>query len=85
MKALVYDEYAINNDFAKILKIKNIPEPIPKGNEVIFRVKTAALNYDDLWGMRGKPLAIPLPHISGTDASGEVIAIGNDVKNIKTG
>ena len=28
------------------------------------------------WGMRGKPLAIPLPHISGTDAAGEVVAIG---------
>ena len=30
--------------------------------------------------MRGKPLAIPLPHISGTDAAGIVTAIGNDVK-----
>nr|AIF22810.1 alcohol dehydrogenase [uncultured marine thaumarchaeote SAT1000_10_G09] len=35
--------------------------------------------------MRGKPLAIPLPHISGTDAAGEVIAVGSDVKNIKIG
>ena len=30
--------------------------------------------------MRGKPLAIPLPHISGTDAAGEVTAVGDDVK-----
>ena len=35
--------------------------------------------------MRGKPLAIPLPHISGTDAAGEVIAIGDDVKNFTIG
>ena len=35
--------------------------------------------------MMGKPLAIPLPHISGTDAAGIVTAIGNDVKNIKVG
>ena len=53
-------------------------------NEVIFRVKAAALNYDDIWGMRGKPLAVPLPHISGTDAAGEVTAIGDNVKNIKS-
>ena len=33
--------------------------------------------------MRGKPLAVPLPHISGTDAAGEVIAVGDNVKNIK--
>jgi len=85
MKALVYDEYTTDDDFSKILKIKDIPEPKPRPNEVIFRVKFAALNYDDIWGMRGKPLAIPLPHISGTDASGEVIEIGEDVKNVKVG
>jgi len=85
MKALVYDEYTTDDDFSKILKIKDIPEPKPRPNEVIFRVKFAALNYDDIWGMRGKPLAIPLPHISGTDAAGEVIEIGDDVKNVKVG
>jgi len=85
MRALVYDEYTIDNDFSKILKIKNIPKPEPRSNEVVFKVISAALNYDDIWGMRGKPLAIPLPHISGTDAAGEVVAIGSDVKNIKVG
>jgi len=85
MKALVYDQYTTDDDFSKILKIKDIPSPEPKSNEVIFKVKTASLNYDDIWGMRGKPLAIPLPHISGTDAAGEVTAIGSDVKTIKVG
>ena len=85
MKALVYEQYTDDDDFSKILKIKEIPIPEPKSNEVIIKVKTAALNYDDIWGMRGKPLAIPLPHISGTDAAGEVTAIGSDVKNIKVG
>jgi len=85
MRALVYDEYTADDNFSKILKIKDIPEPTPKPDEVVFRVKAAALNYDDIWGMRGKPLAIPLPHISGTDAAGEVTAVGEDVKNIKIG
>jgi len=85
MKALVYDKFTENNDFGSILKLKDIPEPNVKSNEVLFRVKAAALNYDDIWGMRGKPLAVPLPHISGTDAAGEVIAVGEDVKNIKVG
>ena len=52
-----------DNDFASILKLKDIPEPNVKQNEVLFRVKAAALNYDDIWGMRGKPLAVPLYHI----------------------
>ena len=85
MKALVYEEYAQNDDFKKILKIKEVPDPKPKSNEVVFGVKFAGLNYDDIWGMRGKPIQIPMPHISGTDAAGEVIAVGEDVTTIKVG
>jgi len=85
MKALVYEEYAPDNDFERILKIKDIDEPKPKSNEVIFKVKAAALNYDDIWAMRGKPIQVPMPHISGTDAAGEVIAVGDDVKQIQIG
>lgn len=85
MKALIYDKYCTDDDFSGILTIRDIPEPVPKSGEVVFRVKAAALNYDDIWGMRGKPLQIPLPHISGTDASGEVTAVGDGVKSIKVG
>ena len=85
MKALVYHNYTADDDFSKILRIQDIPIPVPKSNEVVFKVKAAALNYDDIWGMRGKPLAVPLPHISGTDAAGQVTAVGNDVKNIQVG
>jgi len=85
VKALVYEEYAQNDDFKKILKIKQVPDPMPKSNEVVFRVKFAGLNYDDIWAMRGKPIQIPMPHISGTDAAGEVTAVGEDVTTIKVG
>ena len=85
MKALVYEEYAPDNDFARILKLKDIPDPKPKSNEVVFRVHFAGLNHDDIWGMRGKPIQIPMPHISGTDAAGEVVAVGDDVKTLKVG
>lgn len=85
MKALVYEEYAPDDDYAKILKIKEIPDPKPKPNEVVFKVKVAGLNHDDIWGMRGKPIKIPMPHVSGTDAAGEVVAVGGDVTTIKVG
>jgi len=42
MKALVYENYTENDDFESILRIKDIPEPTPKPNDVIFRVKAAA-------------------------------------------
>ena len=85
MKALVYEQYAKDDDFESILNIKEIPEPTPKSHEVIVKIESAALNYDDIWAMRGKPIDVPLPHISGTDAAGTVTQIGDGVKNLKVG
>ena len=85
MRALVYDRYAKDDDFAAILNVKDVPDPEPGPSDVVFRVEAAALNYDDIWGMRGKPLAVPLPHISGSDAAGTVTAVGSDVAGIRPG
>jgi len=85
MKAVVYNEYAPDDNYAKILKVQDIDEPKPKADEVIFTNKASALNYNDIWGMRGVPVAVPLPHVSGSDVAGDVIAVGDDVKNIKVG
>jgi len=85
MKGVVYEEYAPDDNFAKILKVKEVNDPKPKADEVVFKVRSAALNYNDIWGMRGTPVPVPLPHISGSDAAGDVIAVGEDVKNIKVG
>jgi alcohol dehydrogenase len=85
MKGVVYEEYAPDDNYQKILKVKEVPDPKPKSNEVVFKVKAAALNYNDIWGMRGQPVAVPLPHISGSDAAGEVVAVGEDVTTLKVG
>ena len=66
MKAVVYREYAPDDDYAKILKVEDIDSPKPKPDEVVFTNKASALNYNDIWGMRGVPIAIPLPHVSGS-------------------
>ena len=85
MKGIVYEEYAPDDDFKKILKIKDVDDPKPKPNEVVFKVKSTSLNYNDIWGMRGQPVPVPLPHISGSDAAGDVIAVGDEVTTIKVG
>ena len=85
MRALVYDRYAEGDDFASILGIRDLPAPEPGPSEVVFRVRAAALNYDDIWGMRGRPLRVPLPHVSGTDAAGDVVAVGSGVRGLRVG
>ncbi len=85
MRAVVYEEYAPDDNFEKILKVQDIPEPEAGPGEVVFRVEVASLNYNDIWGMRGAPIPVILPHVSGSDAAGEVIAVGEGVKNIEVG
>jgi NADPH:quinone reductase-like Zn-dependent oxidoreductase len=42
---------------------------------VLVRVRACALNHLDIWERRGlERIAIPLPHISGSDVAGEVVA-----------
>ena len=63
--------------FPKVPKIKH--------NQVLIKVEAASYNYDDLWGIWGEPIKIPLPHISGSDVSGTVVDVEENVLNIKIG
>jgi NADPH:quinone reductase-like Zn-dependent oxidoreductase len=51
----------------------------------LIKVEAAAYNYNDLWGIWGEPIKIPMPHISGSDAAGTVTEVGEDVTRIKVG
>ena len=82
MKAVVYTEYAPDDNFAKILKVQDIDDPKPKADEVVFEVKSAAINFNDIWGMRGNPVPVPLPHVSGSDAAGDVIAVRSEERRV---
>lgn len=83
MKAAVFRAY--DKDPTKVVRIETIDTPKPKANEVLFEVKAAAFNYNDLWAIWGEPTQVPLPHISGSDAAGEVVEVGEDVTSLKLG
>jgi alcohol dehydrogenase len=83
MKAAVFSEYS--KDPARVVKITDIDPPRLKSNEVMIKVESAAFNYNDLWGVWGEPIKVPLPHISGTDIAGTVTEIGSGVTTIKVG
>ena len=70
----------------EVLKYEDAPEPVVRANDVLVRVKACALNRLDLWVRVGSPnVPIPLPHIPGSDVSGEIAQIGADVTTVRVG
>jgi alcohol dehydrogenase len=62
LKAAVYREH--NKDPRQVVLIEDIDTPKPKSNEILIKVEAASYNYNDLWGIWGEPIKIPMPHIS---------------------
>jgi NADPH:quinone reductase-like Zn-dependent oxidoreductase len=82
MKAIVFQQHG----GPEVLKYADVPDPTPRANEVVVRVKACALNHLDLWVRRGLPnVPIPLPHIPGSDVAGEIAQIGVDVATVRVG
>jgi len=82
MKAIVFEKHG----GPEVLKYVEVPEPEPRANEVLVRVKACALNHLDLWVRRGLPnVPIPLPHIPGSDIAGEIAQIGAEVTTVRVG
>jgi NADPH:quinone reductase-like Zn-dependent oxidoreductase len=67
----------------EVLRCEDVPDPIPGPGEVLVRVRACALNHLDLWERRGlERVTFPMPHISGSDVAGEVVAaVGVDVNS----
>jgi NADPH:quinone reductase-like Zn-dependent oxidoreductase len=70
----------------EVLKYEDAPEPVMRADQVLIRVRACALNHLDLWVRQGLPGArIPMPHVLGSDISGEVVKTGELCERIKTG
>jgi NADPH:quinone reductase-like Zn-dependent oxidoreductase len=62
------------------------PDPTPGPGQVLVRVRAASLNYRDLMVARGEyNPKLPLPRVLGSDAAGEVVAVGEGVTRWKPG
>jgi NADPH:quinone reductase-like Zn-dependent oxidoreductase len=70
----------------EVLQHEEAPDPVPNSDEALVRVKACALNHLDLWARNGLPnVAIPMPHISGSDIAGVVEWVPPEEKQFKKG
>src|SRR5436853_7034782 len=68
----------------EVLRYEDIPNPKPRKDQLLVRVRACALNHLDLWVRKGLP-GVTLPHILGSDVAGEVVEVGEYVTGFKSG
>ena len=77
MKAAVLEEVGK-------LRLKDVPVPQPKNNEVLIRVRVCGICGTDIKLYKGDYTA-NVPVILGHEFSGEIVEIGKEVKDLKVG
>ncbi|MHA1907115.1 MAG: zinc-binding dehydrogenase [Candidatus Thorarchaeota archaeon] len=66
----------------EVLEYTDFPTPEPTSNQILVEVKGVALNHLDLFVRGGIPgIKLEMPHILGSDISGNVKEIGSHVTN----
>lgn len=75
MKAWRLHEYGKPRD---VLRLEDVPVPVPGPREIRVKVSAITLNYNDLDGILGRYLTVrpPLPYIPGIEVLGRVDATG---------
>ena len=89
MKAIVQLRYGSPD----VLRLEEIAKPVVKDDEVLVRVRAAAVNIGDWHLLRGVPyimrlvfgLTGPRRRTPGLDIAGEVEAVGGNVKQFRPG
>src|ERR1044072_6765655 len=67
------------------LELRDIPQPVPKPNEVLVRVKACGLNRADLSAARATYGHGTMGAPVGLEHAGEVVAVGAEGKGFKAG
>ena len=68
----------------EVLTYEEVPDPQPRKDQVLIRVRACALNHLDLWVRQGLP-GVNLPHILGSDIAGEIAEVGEYITDLKPG
>jgi NADPH:quinone reductase len=66
------------------MEFVDLPTPQPKPNEAVVKVAASGVNFIDVYVREGRYKA-PTPFIVGQEGAGIVVAVGTEVKSVKTG
>jgi NADPH2:quinone reductase len=80
MKAIRVDEYG----GPEKLVYREVDKPAPKAGEALVKIEAIGVNFIDVYHRTGL-YPLPLPFIPGSEASGTVEAVGDDVNEIQVG
>jgi NADPH:quinone reductase len=82
MKAIVCETWGPPSS----LQLRDLPSPVPGPTQVLVRTRVAAVNFPDALIVAGKYQFKPeLPFSPGGELSGEIIAVGSEVKRLAVG
>lgn len=75
---------------ADVMELAELPVPRPGPDEVLVRIHYAGVNYSDVYRRMGRvreghaPDLLP-PYVPGSEASGEIAAVGASVRGLSAG
>ena len=89
MKAAVYNRYGL----PEVLEIKEVDRPVPRADQVLVRVRAAAVTSADIRMRKAEPFMVrffagllkPRNNILGMDLAGEIEAVGSEVAFFRQG
>jgi NADPH:quinone reductase len=82
VKAIVVREFGEPD----VLRLEDVPDPVPGGGQVLVQVRAAGVNPVDTYIRRGAYARKPaLPFTPGADAAGTVAAVGPDAAAFAVG
>jgi len=88
VRAVIYDRYGP----PEVLRVEDVPVPIPVDDQVLVRVAATSVNLSDWECLRGTPLYArlggwrsPARRVLGSDIAGRVEAVGRRVTGFRIG
>ena len=81
MKAVVFHEQG----GIDVLHVEEMPEPTPGLTDVVVKVRACGANRLDIYSRTGRTKVAPMPHISGSEVAGEIVAMGDAVSGLTIG